>query len=386
MEKRQGRCSFARLRFERHASFLLLACALTGCGAPGEPQPPSPPIPAAVTDLSVHQQGNGAQLVFTLPGRTTNGEKLAEPPATEIFRGALKPDGKPDNKSFRLVYTIPGALADTYAAQGKLHFTDPIAPEELRTHPGLQLAYRVRTRASKKKGSADSNTVTVRLYAVSDKISAVTASVTQNAIELSWPAPKGNAANGGENPSAYHVYRGELDTSAPLPTAGDLSQAKWKQPPLLLAPAQENSYSDTFFEFGKTYVYFVRSVSIAEGNPVESDDSAAAIVAPRDTFAPSTPQNLTAAVLAGADGGRVVELSWSINLETDLAGYRIYRSEKPEVRGKLLQEELLQSPAYRDLTAETGQRYWYSVTAVDHAGNESGLSDQVLADLTQPLP
>src|SRR5215468_12752201 len=116
MENREGRRSFRQLPFERRAlGILFSALALAGCGAPGEPQPPSPPIPAAITDLTAHQQGNGVQLVFTLPGRTTAGERLAEAPATEIFRGILKPEGKPDNKSFRLVYTIPGALADTYA-------------------------------------------------------------------------------------------------------------------------------------------------------------------------------------------------------------------------------------------------------------------------------
>jgi fibronectin type 3 domain-containing protein len=153
-----------------------------------------------------------------------------------------------------------------------------------------------------------------------------------------------------------------------------------------LAPAQSNSYSDTFFEFGKTYVYLVRSVTIAGGSPIESDDSAPAIVAPRDTFPPETPQNAVAAVLPGDNDRRIVDLSWSINVEADLAGYRVYRSEKPGERGQLLQTELLPSPAYRDSAAQAGHRYWYTVTAVDRAGNESGSSDAALADLTQPAP
>src|SRR5215470_19953933 len=145
-----------RLCDQSFAALLGLFClallgATAGCGAPGEPQPPSPPIPAAITDLTAHQQGNGVQLVFTLPGRTTGGDRLAEPPATEIYRGSLTSEGKPDNKSFRLVYTIPGALSADYAVKGKMQFTDPISPEELRLHPGLPLVYRVRTRASKKK-------------------------------------------------------------------------------------------------------------------------------------------------------------------------------------------------------------------------------------------
>jgi len=387
MENRKG----PRLCDQSFAALLGLFClalvgATAGCGAPGEPQPPSPPIPAAITDLTAHQRGNGVQLAFTLPGRTTAGERLAEPPATEIFRGTLKPDGKPDNKSFRLVYTIPGALADTYAAQGKIQFTDPIAAEELRTHPEMQLAYRVRTRASKKKDSADSNTVAVKLYGVADKIRAVSANVTETAVELSWPFPKAGAASSGDAVPAYHIYRGELDPDAPIPTNGDISQAKWKSPPLLLAPAQSNSYSDSFFEFGKTYVYVVRSVTIAGGSPIESDDSAPAIVTPRDTFPPATPQNVVAAVLPRDNDRRIVDLSWSINVEADLAGYHVYRSEKPGERGQLLQTELLASPSYQDSAVQAGHRYWYTVTAVDRTGNESGSSDLALADLTQPAP
>jgi hypothetical protein len=360
--------------------------ALEGCGAPGEPQPPSPPIPSPVTDLATHQQGNGVQLVFTLPERTTAGERLAEPPATEIFRGALKPDGKPDNKSFRLVYTIPGALSTDYAVQGKIQFTDPLAAEELRARPGLVLAYRVRTRASKKKDSADSNIATVKLYPVADKIQAVNTEVTQSAIELSWAAPKLAAEDSGLTVSAYHVYRGELDGCAPVPAGGDLSHAKWKNPLILLAPAQSNAYSDTFFEFGKTYVYLVRSVTIAEGSPIESDDSAPAMVTPRDTFPPAEPQNVVAAVLPGPNGALVVDLSWSLNVESDLAGYRIYRSEKESERGQLLQTDVLPSPAFRDSSVEAGHRYWYSVTAMDRAGNESSASQATLVELSQPLP
>jgi len=387
MQNREGPSLFA------HSSHVLLficlgsfACVVAGCGAPGEPEPPSPPIPAAITDLTAHQQGSGVQLVFTLPGRTTGGDRLAETPATEIFRGALKRDGKPDNKSFRLVYTIPGALASNYAAQGKMQFSDPIAPEELRAHPGLDVVYRIRTRASKKKNYADSNTVTVRLYSVAEKITEVTANVTQNAIDLSWQSPKLSGADSGENPFTYHIYRGELESETVAPPNGDLSQAKWKSPLILLASSQSRFYSDTFFKFGTTYVYFVRSLTTVEGNSIESDDSSPAIVRPRDTFPPAAPQNVVAAVLPGADDTRVVDLSWSINSESDLAGYRIYRSEKEGERGQPLQTELLASPAYRDSSVQASRRYWYSVTAVDHAGNESPASEAMLVDLAQALP
>jgi len=40
----------------------------------------------------------------------------------------------------------------------------------------------------------------------------------------------------------------------------------------------------------------------------------------------------------------------------------------------------------RDSSVAASHRYWYSVTAVDHAGNESPASEATFVDLTQPLP
>ena len=344
-------------------------------------------MPAAISDLTAHQQGNGVQLAFTLPVRTVAGDRLAEHPALEIFRGLLKPNGSPDEKTFKPVYNIPGALADSYSSQGKIQFTDPLPAEALRATPGASYAYRVRTRAAKKKDSADSNTVVAKVFPVADKIASVEVRVTQSAIELSWPAPNiASNASASETITGYAVYRGELDPALPVSASNDLSQVKWKSPPILLASSQTNAYSDTLFEFGKTYVYQVRSVVLAGGNSIESDDSAPAIVTPRDTFPPAPPQNVVAAEIPGADGAITVDLSWSINLESDLAGYRVYRSEQQGERGMLQNSELLGSPAFRDVTIQPAHQYWYMVTAVDRAGNESGPSEAALADLTKPLP
>src|ERR1700758_4948331 len=98
-----------------------------GCGAPGDPVPPSPLVPVAVSDLSARQAGDGVELVFSLPSKTVSGEKLTAPPAIEIVRGSLKPNGTAaDMKSFRVVYTIPGALVTNNVASGHVRITDPI--------------------------------------------------------------------------------------------------------------------------------------------------------------------------------------------------------------------------------------------------------------------
>ena len=377
----------------RFASFVFLVSALTflfaaGCGAPGEPTPPTPPVPAPVTDLAAHQAGDGVQLIFTLPAKTITGDRLALPPAAEVVRGVPKPDGSPDRKSLRVVYTIPGSLVENYVAEGHVRFIDPVAPAETRAHPGSSLIYVVRTRASKKRASADSNAVSVRMFPVPEAITHVEMRVTESAIELSWAAP--TRTSGGDPLSAfsgYRIYRGELDPASVEAAATDVTKAKWKSALALLAPSDENNYHDTVFDFGRIYAYIIRSVVLVEGNPLESTDSAPAIVSPRDTFPPAAPQNLVAAVLSGATPGSVlVDLSWSINLETDLAGYRVYRSEQQDTRGTLITPDLLLAPAYRDTSVEPGHRYWYCVTAVDRVGNESESGAAAEVDVAKLSP
>jgi len=372
-------------------AFLALALALlttAGCGAPGEPVPPTPPVPLAITDLAAHQAGDGVQLTFTLPTKSIAGDRLVAPPAVEIVRGTPKADGSPDAKSFRVVYTIPGSLVENYVSESRVKFIDPISPAEVRAHPGAAFVYVVRTRASKKRASANSNAVSARVFPVPEAIAHIEVQFTEAAIELSWPAP--TRTSGGDplsGFSGYRIYRGELDASSAEAASTDLSKAKWKSPLTLLTASDENGYRDALFDFGKTYAYIVRSVVLVDGNALESSDSAAAIVSPRDTFPPAAPQNLVAVVLSGATPGPlVVDLSWSINLETDLAGYRVYRSEEQSPRGVLITPELLLAPAYRDTSVEPGHRYWYSVTAVDRAGNESGASAAVAVDVAKPSP
>ena len=361
---------------------------IIGCGAPGEPVPPSPPVPVAIADLSARQSGDGVELLFTLPSKSISGQKLSSTPAVEILRGALKPDGKPDTKSFRVVDTIPSAMVENYRAAGHIRFTDPVPPEETKAHPGGIVAYLVRTRVSAKRASSDSNVVTARVFPVAAIIAGVQLHLTESAVELAWPVPARTSASDPLSPvSSYRIYRGEIAPGTPPPSAKDLPLTKWTSSLVLLASATTNSFRDTQFDFGKTYVYVIRTVLTYEGSEIESDASEPASLTPVDTFPPSAPQGLVAAVLPGTTpGAYVVDLSWSINVETDLAGYRVYRSEQEGTEGHLITPDLLPTPAVRDNSVEPGHRYWYTVTAVDRAGNESPPSTPVAVDLTQPSP
>ncbi len=390
MEKRNSRNPSTRRPFEiipTRSVFLsvIFASFLGGCGAPGEPTAPSPPIPTAITDLSARQAGDGVQLTFTLPTKTIRGDRLTEPPSIEVLRGALKSDGSPDTKSFRIVYTIPGSLVNNYRAAEQTQFTDPVAPDETRAHPGATLVYRVQTRVSKKRASPDSNAVTVRVFPVPQRVTSLQAQLTEPSIDLTWTPPVQTSGGDPLNVvSSFHIYRGELDPRAHDPATKDLSHDKWISRLALVANSDTASYRDTQFDFGKTYIYVVRTAITAGGNPLESDDSDPLILSAVDTFPPSVPQGVVAA-LTSADGvsSPEVDLSWSINSETDLAGYRVYRSEQQDDKGQLLIPDLLLSPAYRDTSVRPEHTYWYRVTAVDRAGNESAPSAPVAADVAQ---
>jgi fibronectin type 3 domain-containing protein len=185
--------------------------------------------------------------------------------------------------------------------------------------------------------------------------------------------------------TGYRIYRTESNSSADSSSAQPLPRKKADASDTPLASSETNNYNDTTFSFDRTYVYIVRSVIQAEGGELESSESQPVTVTPRDTFPPAAPQGLVIALLPGATPGALVaDLSWSISLETDLAGYRVYKSEQESTRGQVLNPELLPTPAIRDTSVEPGHRYWYTVTAVDRAGNESAPSAAVQVDVAPP--
>jgi len=372
------RCTFSVLYV-----LIFVVMASAGCGVPGEPVPPSPPIPMPVTDLSATQLGDGVLLTFTLPSKSTHNEKLTTTPTLEILRGSIRPDGLPDTRSLHVVDTVPGSVLGSYIQAGKVQFLERYAAEQMRGRPAQTAVFGVRTRVNERKTSANSNTVVLSLYPVPAPINTLQAHVTEKSIDLSWTAPTETSAGeplpGGVS---FFVYRGEIDPASEAAAEKDLHAAVWKAPSLQIGTTTTTEYQDTGFDWGKTYVYTLRSAISMNGVLLQSGDSRPVILTPKDIFPPAAPEDLVSAVLPGTrPETRVVDLSWAINLETDLAGYRVYRSERENERGQLLTPNLLPSPAYRDSDVASGARYWYTVTAVDRAGNESTGSAELLVEI-----
>ncbi len=366
----------------------VLACALLpGCAAPGEPSPRRPVAPTAVTDLAASQSGEAVMLRFSLPRQSTNREPLEEPPTIEIYRANLAEGVTLDRRTpWHLLYTIPAERVGSYARGDRFDFRDPLPPAEFERATGSRLAYMVRTRTSG-RSSSDSNYLVVHVYPAPAAPHDVRASVSKSAIHLTWTPPSSEqvAALAG-----YHIYRAELepggsgvqrDTGEETP-AEDLSQLQPNAAMELAGSPSSPEFQDTHFEFGRTYRYVVRTLDQFGPDVVESADSAPVVVSPRNTFAPAAPVGLEAAVIpATPRAPAYVELSWAISPEEDLAGYNVYRSDREDTTGERMNSGLLPSPTFRDISVVSGRNYFYRVSAVDHAGNESQPSSAIRAEI-----
>jgi hypothetical protein len=362
-----------------YLSFLFLLALLSGgCAAPAEPIERKRPIPEAVTDLSAAQAGNEVILTFTLPKRTVEHHPLKQAAEVEIYRDFAPPSAaggappaEPSNPT--LLAAIPAAVAANYESQGQFRFADSLKAEDFSQHAGSEAIYMVRMRASRKAASANSNPVALRIYPAPEPIADVKVEVTHSGVVLTWTAPQKTIAGPAPEIAHYNIYRAEAVEGAPA--AGAAQGPAIKSPLTKIGESESTAFRDRQAEFGKTYIYSVRSVAKYPDVALESADSNRVTVTPKDIFPPVAPQGLVVVYVPAVGGTPAhMELSWAINPETDIAGYNVYRSEQEGVPGRRLNPELLLTPAFRDMNAVPGRRYLYTVTAVDRAGNESPAS------------
>lgn len=390
----QNSLNLARVRAQRTSfSRLLIAVsvaagAVLGCAAPGAPVARQPFVPKAITDLSAKQSGDSIVLSFTLPKQTVQGHVLSKPPAIEIYRAFPRIEEASGNSGLtqpQLVATIPPQMVDQYRDGDHILFRDVLASEDFAAHANGDAVYVVRMRLAK-HDSAASNTVQIHILPAAQRIENLHAVVSKAAIQLTWSAPA-ISPTGSVAPLSlrYNVYRADIPPGNQSLSSENANMQSKSASFVLLAELAATSCTDANFTFGHTYAYFVRTVATYPSGSVESDESTILNVTPRDTFAPATPENLTATATVG-NGPTVshVDLSWAISSEADLLGYNVYRSEMQDEIGSRINSTPLITPAYRDDSVTPGTRYFYRVTAIDRAGNESSPSNPIMVNLQQP--
>jgi fibronectin type 3 domain-containing protein len=147
-----------------------------------------------------------------------------------------------------------------------------------------------------------------------------------------------------------------------------------------LLPLTDTSYRDQSIATLKPYYYYV-SVEDAAGNSNRTNIANAFL---RDRDAPNVPVGLTGTAAPG-----VITLQWTANSESDLRGYKVYRSTVDRKRDFLLLTPLAMSGArYVDsLPLTLKSTFYYRVTSIDTNYNESAQSASVavvLPDVTAP--
>ena len=375
-------------------SFLIFIFILYGCAAPGEPLERKPPTPTPVTDLTALQSGNDVILTFTLPRDSVEKREILKPISVDVYRNfepvlpANSPAAvAPANPT--LLLTIPPAMVDRYTVEGRVRFVDSLRAEDF-SAGGNEAVYLVRTFVSPRKLSANSNVAALAAYPSANPIADVKAEFKRAGVTLSWTPPEKTLIGAAPNIASYRVYRAEIESAQNAgtspPAAGVGTEAPdTKVPFARIAEAASPPYIDTQTELGKTYVYSVHSVAQYPGVQIESLDSNVATITPKDVFPPPAPQDLVAAFVPAVGGTPgYLDLSWSINAATDIAGYNVYRSEEPSRPGTRVNPELLLTPAFRDMNAAPGRIYFYTVTAVDRSGNESPASPPASGSVPAP--
>ena len=107
---------------------------------------------------------------------------------------------------------------------------------------------------------------------------------------------------------------------------------------------------------------------------VEGEDSPPIKIVAHDIFPPAVPSALQA-VFSGEGQKPFIDLTWTANTESDLAGYNVYRHEQGGQPEKI-NAESIKAPSFRDANVASGKTYLYAVTAVDVRGNESLKSEE----------
>lgn len=364
---------------------LLYTCGLsmtlaiaTGCAAPAAPQPPTLALPEPVRDLSAQRSADRVVLSWTMPTRTTDKLPLKGPVNAQICRreGSGPCDLLPEQR---------------FAANAAASYDDPL-PQRLTSGAPRLLTYTIALQNHAGQSADGSNAAFAAAGSAPPMIEGLRAQVRNDGVVLSWdPAATTTGALWAARIQRTRV--GAPPSSAvPAAKLANATGVEVREQVLLVkatAPAGLQQALDPTAIFGETYRYAVQrqQETDLDGHTVQTwgAPGAPVFVAVKDIFPPAVPADVAAVADAGAHS---IDLSWTPDTEADLAGYIVYRRAVDAPGNAGMTQRIspagapLQTPAFRDSNAQPGERYAYSVTAVDARGNES----QHSAETEESLP
>ena len=345
----------------------MIAC-LAGCGKRRPPLPPIERVQQRTELLSGAQQGNEVILSWPAPRRNAPDSSVQSIRRIDVYRLAEKP-GAPlalTEDEFSTRATLVGSVTSEQiqTAGDTLTYRDAL---ELAGQP-TRLRYAIRYVNASGQRAAFSNFLSIEpaVRIAQAPTLSTDVKVLEDSITLSWQPPAANIDNSTPvNLLGYNIYR------------TDDSQTELGNQPLNSALIAGTTYADKNFQFNNNYRYIVRAVSLGTGGAqVESLNSNAVAVSPRDIFAPAAPERPS--VAAPEPSSARLAIFFAANKETDIAGYNIFRSTDPDLPKQnwtKLNQSLLTRTTYQDDKVESGKTYYYYIVAVDNAGNVSPPSE-----------
>jgi len=365
--------------------FLALAVSLVpACGRKGPLQMPLVLVPQKVDTLKAFQRGNQVLLEWANPETYIDGRALTGLSDIEVWVHEIRDQSKSKEKA---------PAADEFGSKGRcvavLFQTEKPAPRDRtrenaraavvpakKKSPGakgliyeyglsekelkdVKLVFALRVRDERRKRFSDfSDPVAIVPQPLPIPPSDLRSEVFADRVELRWTAPASNID--GSKPvltKGYNIYRQDK--------AGAVLR-------LNAALVGETAFADKGAMFGQAYRYLVRASATAAEPFIESGDSPAVDVLPKDVFPPAVPTGLSAAT-----GPEFITLIWDANKDKDLAGYHVWRKDEGQADFVRMPGPILLQNTYTDRTIEKGKGYGYAITAVDALGNESARSASV---------
>jgi fibronectin type 3 domain-containing protein len=189
-------------------------------------------------------------------------------------------------------------------------------------------------------------------------VSAVSGQVKQATVVWS-PSPDPEAVG-------YVVYRGTDPAS--------LTEIKKIRDPKTTTYVDTGSWTERLKD-GAVYYYTVVSY-----NSVEVESQAPTPTAATTKPTPTAPHGLS----ASRGQGRQVTLRWTANPEPDIAGYRVFRSDRAD-GGFSLVASSVRETTYVDTNLKNGTAYYYKVQGVD-ADSLIGAESEATEGYTKPAP
>jgi hypothetical protein len=348
----------------------------------GPPMPPSLEVPKAPSDLRAARKGDTVTLTWTMPGRTTDRQRVRYLGRTRVCRSVDATKLDPALKQCDAPIAEVAPPTD-FAAKNKSSFAKKLTASFIDTLPAaIEQAnptgfaiYTVEVLNTVGRGAGVSNLARVPLVPVLLPFSDFAARATGQGVLISWECPEATSRRSGVK-YLFRIYqRLESSTNATRIAEIDVTECAAGSE----ATKNSNSFLDQTFEWEKTYFYRGTAVSVVEaaGRPavqVEGEDTPEVKVWAHDVFPPAVPSGLQA-VYSGPGQEAFIDLIWSPVTDADLDGYNIYRHEESSAAVKV-NTAPVRIPAFRDSQVVSGKTYFYSVSAVDLHGNESARSEE----------